>query len=163
MTTSSVRWCCDTPPPDHDGPPNRSRTRVQASCNAHSFDDKGESDHPWWEKPATLQWRALFASPVWSSNDGFVPIGNFVASDVWWGLALQQAYKPSVQTLSLLRTVWAQMEGLCVPGVTWAVVVAILYLPSRCHVRMYQSCACIVTRATAGTISCPSSLPVALS
>ena len=30
------------------------------------------------------------------------------------------------------------MEGLCVPGVTQAVVVAILYLSRRCDVRMYD-------------------------
>jgi hypothetical protein len=45
----------------------------------------------------TRQWRALFASPVWSIDAGIVPIGDVVAGDVWWGPALQQAYKPSVQ------------------------------------------------------------------
>ena len=54
-----------------------------------------------------------------------------------------QALSPA--SLSLLRTVWALMEGLCVPGVTRAVV-AILYLSRRCDVRMYRSCACVVTR-----------------
>jgi hypothetical protein len=34
---------------------------------------------------------------------------------------------------------------LCVPGVTRAVVVVILYLSRRCDVRMYQSCAGGVT------------------
>ena len=38
------------------------------------------------------------------------------------------------------------MEGLCVPGVTQAVVVAILYLCRMCDVRMYRSCAGVVTR-----------------
>ena len=38
------------------------------------------------------------------------------------------------------------MEGLCIPGVTLAVVVAILYLSRKCDVRMYQSCAGVVTR-----------------
>ena len=38
------------------------------------------------------------------------------------------------------------MEGLCVPGVTRAVVVAILYLIRRCDVRMYRSSAGVVTR-----------------
>ena len=38
------------------------------------------------------------------------------------------------------------MEGLCVPGVTQAVVVSILYLSRRCDVRMYRSCASVVTR-----------------
>ena len=38
------------------------------------------------------------------------------------------------------------MEGLCVPGVTRAVVVAILYLSRRCDVRIYRSCAGVVTR-----------------
>ena len=39
------------------------------------------------------------------------------------------------------------MEGLCVPGVTRAVVVAaMLYLSHRCDVRMYRSCAGVVTR-----------------
>ena len=38
------------------------------------------------------------------------------------------------------------MEGLCVPGVTWAVVVAILYLSRRCEVQMYRSCSGVVTR-----------------
>jgi hypothetical protein len=56
------------------------------------------------------------------------------------GPALQQAYKPSVQPLSPLRTVWALMEGLCVPGVT-RTVVAIPYLSRRCDVRMYRSSA----------------------
>ena len=32
------------------------------------------------------------------------------------------------------------MEGLCVPGVSWAVV-AILYLSRRCDVWMYRYCA----------------------
>uniref|UniRef100_A0A4W5RQZ4 Voltage-dependent calcium channel type A subunit alpha-1 n=1 Tax=Hucho hucho TaxID=62062 RepID=A0A4W5RQZ4_9TELE len=57
--------------------------------------------------------------------------------------ALQQAYKPSVQPLSAYC---GQSEGLCVPGVTWAVFVAILYLSRRCDVRMYRSCAGVVTR-----------------
>ena len=38
------------------------------------------------------------------------------------------------------------MEGLCLPGVTRAVVVAILYLSRRCDVQMYRSSAGIVTR-----------------
>ena len=38
------------------------------------------------------------------------------------------------------------MQGLCIPGVTWAVVVAILYLSRRYDVRMYRSCAGVVTR-----------------
>ena len=50
----------------------------------------------------------------------------------------------SPASLSLLRTVCALMEGLCIPGVTRAVVVAILYLSRRCDVRMYRSC--VVTR-----------------
>ena len=115
--------------------------------NAHSFDDKRESDHhPWWDKTATRQWRALFASPVWSNEGGFVSIGNVVASDVWWGPALQQGLQAlSPASLSLLRTVWAPMEGLCVLGVTQAVVVAILYMSRRCDVRRYRSCAGVVT------------------
>uniref|UniRef100_A0A4W5RMW9 Voltage-dependent calcium channel type A subunit alpha-1 n=1 Tax=Hucho hucho TaxID=62062 RepID=A0A4W5RMW9_9TELE len=50
---------------------------------------------------------------------------------------------PSVQPLSAYC---GQSEGLCVPGVTWAVFVAILYLSRRCDVRMYRSCAGVVTR-----------------
>jgi hypothetical protein len=38
------------------------------------------------------------------------------------------------------------MEVLCVPGVTRAVVVAILYLSRRCDVRMYRSYAGVVSR-----------------
>ena len=38
------------------------------------------------------------------------------------------------------------MEGLCVPGVTRAAVVAILYLSRRCDVQMYRSSAGVVTR-----------------
>ena len=39
------------------------------------------------------------------------------------------------------------MEGLCVPGVTRAVVVAtILYLSRKCDVQMYRFCAGVVTR-----------------
>jgi hypothetical protein len=38
------------------------------------------------------------------------------------------------------------MKGLCVPRGTRAVVVAILYLSRRCDVRMYRSCAGVVTR-----------------
>ena len=49
-------------------------------------------------------------------------------------------------SLSLLRTVWALMAGLCVPVVTQAVVVAILYLSRWCDVRMYRSCAGVDTR-----------------
>ena len=56
------------------------------------------------------------------------------------------------------------LEGLCIPGVTRAVVVAILYLSRRCDVRMYRCCAGGYTwSATARTIICPSCLPVALS
>ena len=55
-----------------------------------------------------------------------------------------QALSPA--SLSLLRTVWARMKGLCLSGVTRAVVVAILYLCRRCDVRMYRSCAGVVTR-----------------
>ena len=55
------------------------------------------------------------AEPRLVSEEHFLPvlsgpatIGNSVACDVWWGHALQQAYKPSVQPLSAyLRTVWA--------------------------------------------------------
>jgi hypothetical protein len=116
-------------------------------CNAHSFNDKRESDHhPLWDKTATRQWNAPFASPVWSSDGGFVPIGDIVAGDVWWGPALQQAYKPSIQNLSTYcGQSWALMEGLCIPGVTRAVVVPILYLSRRCDVWMYRSCAAVVT------------------
>jgi hypothetical protein len=137
---------------DHSGPIHLQidpAPEYRPRCNAHSVNDKRKSDHhPWWDKTTACMWRALFVSTVWSSDGGFVPIGDVVAGDVWWGPALQQAYKPSVQaSLSLLRTVWALMEGLYVPGVTQAVVVAILYLSRRCDVWMYLSCAGVVTRS----------------
>ena len=63
-----------------------------------------------------------------------------------------QAFSPA--SLSLMRTVWELMEGLCVPGVTRAV--PILYLSRWCDVQMYRSCAGFTWSATARPISCPS-------
>ena len=54
-----------------------------------------------------------------------------------------QATSPA--TFSLLWAVEELMEGLWVPGVTRAVVVAILYLSRRYDVQMYRSCAGVVT------------------
>ena len=103
MATSSVRWCCDSPPLTMTNPPLQidPAPEYRPRCNSHSFDNKRESHHhSWWNKTTTRQWRALFASPVWSSDGGFMPIGDIVAIDVWWGPALQQAYKTSVQPFS---------------------------------------------------------------
>jgi hypothetical protein len=111
-------------------------------CNTHSFDDKPKSNHqPWWDKTATRQWRALFFQSClvqrrWVCCCRWCLVRTCLTTGL-------QALSPA--SLSLLWTVWALMEGLCIPGVTWAVVVAILYLSRKCDVRMYQSCADVVT------------------
>ena len=71
---------------DHDEPSNSKSillqsiglgvTLIPSTINAKPIITPGETKPP-------LVRGALFASPVWSSNGGFVPAGNVVAGDVW--------------------------------------------------------------------------------
>ena len=153
--------------PDHDGPSTSKSIPLQSTGFGVML--KCKSDHqPWWDKTTTCQWRALFASPVWSSDDRFVPIGDFVAIDVCLGPALQQdlPYNRSTSPQSSLSQPiedilstdggivrsWCNLGSCCshavpVPHV-WCLDEPIL---CRCYT------------CTARTVSCPSCLPVALS
>ena len=167
MTISSVQWCCDTPPRlwrtlhlKIDPTPE-----YRPRCIAHSFDVKRKSDHhPWWDKTATSKWRALFASPFWSSDGGFAPLGDVVAGDVWWGPAFTiglQALSPASQhvadSLSIDERIvrsWCNSGSCCHPVPVPQVWCSDVPTLCRC---------CCTWSATARMISCPSCLPVAAS
>jgi hypothetical protein len=147
MTTSSVRWCCATPPQTMTDPHLQINPALEyrPRRNAHSFDDKRESDHhPWWEELRLISEEHFLLVLSGSAS----VVGAHRQSCCRWCLVRTclttglQALNPV--SLSLLWTVWALMEGLCIPGVTRAVVVSILYLSRRCDVRMYRSCAGVV-------------------
>jgi hypothetical protein len=157
MTTSSVRWCYDTPPQTMTDPlPQSIPLQSTGLCNAQTR----IRPSPPVRQNCDLTVKSTFYQSCLDQRRWVCAhrrrccLWCLVRTCLTTGL---QALSPA--SLSLLQTVWALMEGLCVPGATRAVV-AFLYLSCRCDVRMYRSCAGV---ATPRMISCPSCLNVALS
>jgi hypothetical protein len=77
----------DTPAPDHDGPSTSKSIPLQSTGLSVTLNpltiNANPTIPPWCDKTVTHLLSHLFASPVWSSNGGFVPNGDVVDGDVW--------------------------------------------------------------------------------